>query len=256
MHQGHVASLPPFRTDERAPPCPTKTSADAAQPPPPKGPTRTPRPSRSACHAPPSPATSSPPSPSGPSRSRPTWSPPAAARIHNSDTVWNHQGKALANDQLLRWRCTETTGLPPTLIQQITGATPMRQREEMLAQASICLMTPGIAHAWLIRTASIPVQREFLRKLRLIITDEAHVYEDVLGSNAAFMFRRLASAAQAANNPDPVQIGAATATSRTPSSTSKTSPAEPSSRSTTRTTERPVTPPSSTMYPPPTRTKT
>ena len=188
-----------------------------------------------------------------------------AALIHNSETVWNHQGKALdlahdsknivvatptasgktlifqlhtfhliathpdakilafypakalANDQLLRWRaCAETAGLGPQAIQQITGDTPMRQREEMLARASICLMTPDIAHAWLIRTASIPIQREFLRKIRLIITDEAHVYEDVLGSNAAFMFRRLAAAAQAAHNPDPIQYIAATATIKNP----------------------------------------
>ena len=86
----------------------------------------------------------------------------------------------------------------------------------MLAQASICLMTPDIAHAWLIRTDTIPIQRQFLHNLRLMITDEAHVYEDVLGSNAAFMFRRLATAALSSDTPTPVQYIAATATIKAP----------------------------------------
>ena len=128
-----------------------------------------------------------------------------------------YPAKALANDQLLRWkRAAEITALPPQAVQQITGDTPMRERQQMLEKASIALMTPDIAHAWLIRTASIPVQREFLRRLRLIITDEAHVYEDVLGSNAAFMFRRLASAAHDAGNHSPFQHIAATATIKNP----------------------------------------
>ena len=63
----------------------------------------------------------------------------------------------------------------------------MRQRQDLLRTASVILMTPDVVHAWMIRHAHSPAVSSFLRRLRLIITDEAHVYEDVLGTNAAFM---------------------------------------------------------------------
>ena len=140
-----------------------------------------------------------------------------SARDPEARTLVFYPAKALANDQFLRWTAAaQAAGLPPNCVQQITGDTPMRQREQLLGQATVALMTPDIVHAWLIRTASNHAQRQFLARLRLAITDEAHVYEDVLGSNAAFMFRRLASAAKAAGNARPIQHIAATATIKTP----------------------------------------
>ena len=124
-----------------------------------------------------------------------------------------YPAKALVNDQLLRWQTgARSATLPDSVVQNITGDTPMRERPLILDKASVLLMTPDAVHAWLIRTSASPAQERFLRHLRLIITDEAHVYEDVLGTNTAFMFRRLATAVARAGNPSPVQHIAATAT--------------------------------------------
>ena len=71
-------------------------------------------------------------------------------------------------------------------------------------------MTPDVCHAWMTRRADSQAVREFLSRLRNIIIDEAHVYEDVFGSNAAYLFRRLAIAAVNAGNAKPPQFVAAT----------------------------------------------
>ena len=132
-------------------------------------------------------------------------------------TLVLYPAKALANDQLMRWKqAAQTAGFSPDSIQQITGDVPMRQRQDLLRTASVILMPPDVVHAWMIRSAHSPAVSAFLRRLRLIITDEAHVYEDVLGTNAAFMFRRLDTAVRAAGNPALPQHLAATATIQVP----------------------------------------
>ena len=128
-----------------------------------------------------------------------------------------YPAKALANDQLIRWKAAATAAeMDPETVQQITGDTPMRQREAILNRAKVALVTPDVVHAWLIRTARGPAQKRFLANLRVAVTDEAHVYEDVLGSNAAFMFRRLDAATTHAQNRYFIQYIAATATIRSP----------------------------------------
>ena len=66
------------------------------------------------------------------------------------------------------------------------------------------------------RRADSPGVKGFLANLRNVIIDEAHVYEDVFGSNAAYLFRRLSIAAIHAGNPKPPQFIAATATILSP----------------------------------------
>ena len=73
-----------------------------------------------------------------------------------------------------------------------------------------------MVHAWFIRTARGPAQRRFLTNLRVAVADEVQVHEDVLETNAAFMFRRLDAAALQADNPFLSQYIAATATIRSP----------------------------------------
>lgn len=128
-----------------------------------------------------------------------------------------YPAKALANDQLLRWKAAfQSAGMPPDSVQQITGDVPVRRRLDLTRSSNILLMTPDVVHAWLIRNAHLPQVSALLRRLRLVITDEAHVYEDVLGTNSAFMFRRLDTASRAAGNPGPPQHLAATATIQSP----------------------------------------
>ena len=73
-------------------------------------------------------------------------------------------------------------------------------------------------------------------------TGETLVYEDVLGTNAAFMFRRLDAATLQAGNRYFIQYIGATATIQSPENTCRTSPSAPSGRSTSRTTEPRPTP--------------
>ena len=128
-----------------------------------------------------------------------------------------YPAKALANDRLIRWKAAANAAeIDPEAVQQITGDTPMRHREAILNRAKVALVTPDVVHAWLIRTARGPAQKRFLANLRVAVTDEAHVYEDLLGANAAFMFRRLDAATSHAQNRYFIQYIAATATIRSP----------------------------------------
>ena len=131
----------------------------------------------------------------------------------NTTAVIFYPTKALANDQTHRWReCCHTLGLPPTTVGQIDGDVPTGQRDAIIRQARIVIMTPDVSHAWLLRNANSPAIRTFLAGLTLIIIDEAHVYEGVFGSQAALFFRRLTSATLSSGNVAVPQYIGATAT--------------------------------------------
>ena len=128
-----------------------------------------------------------------------------------------YPAEALANDQLIRWMsAAEAENVYPESIQQITGDTPMRLREQLLNGATVALVTPDVVHAWPIRTARPPAQKRFPANLRVAVTDGAHVHEDVLGTNAACMFRRLGVATIQAGNRYFIQHNATTATIQSP----------------------------------------
>ncbi len=112
--------------------------------------------------------------------------------------------KALANDQARRWReSCQALGLPNDTVEQIDGDVGLARREEIIRRARVVLATPDVTHAWLPRRAGDPLVKGFLRRLRGVIIDEAHAYEGVFGSNSAYLFRRLISAAAGAGNLDP-----------------------------------------------------
>ena len=122
--------------------------------------------------------------------------------------------KALANDQVHRWRQScAALGLPPDTVGQIDGDVhPMERRNAIIGNSRIVIMTPDVCHAWLLRTAGAKNVRRFLKGLALAIVDEAHTYEGVMGSNSAYLFRRLVSATTNAGNLGIPQLIAATAT--------------------------------------------
>jgi len=98
--------------------------------------------------------------------------------------------KALIRDQLSKWK----TFLRPygVAVGYIDGSVPVNQRDAILGSSRIVAMTPDVAHAWLV---SHPVDGEigpFLQALRLLVLDEAHVYDGVFGTNMAYFLRRLA----------------------------------------------------------------
>ena len=121
--------------------------------------------------------------------------------------------KALGNDQTRRWReQAAQLGLPPGAVGQIDGDVPTPGRNRILDEAQVLIMTPDSCHAWLVPRANTSPTKEFLRNLRIIIIDEAHSYEGVLGSNSAYFARRLISAARMAGNENNLRVIAATAT--------------------------------------------
>ena len=103
--------------------------------------------------------------------------------------------KALAADQLKGWReMAHSLGLNEDIIGRIDGSVQVRDREDILENARIIVMTPDVCHAWLMSRLSLPVVRKFVRALSTLVMDEAHTLEGVFGSNFAFLIRRLIAA--------------------------------------------------------------
>lgn len=96
--------------------------------------------------------------------------------------------QALAEDQAQGWT---RFGIKPAMIH---GGVPQAQRASLLARHQVVLMTPDVAHTWLLG-ADDPANREFLNQLALLVLDEAHQYDGVFGTNMAFFMRRLTAAA-------------------------------------------------------------
>ncbi|HOV93298.1 MAG TPA: DEAD/DEAH box helicase [Spirochaetales bacterium] len=100
-----------------------------------------------------------------------------------------YPARALIRDQMGKWQeACKYFGFLPTFID---GSIATRDREDLLATHRVILMTPDVAHAWLLDHLTSSVIQQFLSRLRLIILDEAHVYDGVFGTNMAFFLRRL-----------------------------------------------------------------
>jgi DEAD/DEAH box helicase domain-containing protein len=121
--------------------------------------------------------------------------------------------KALGSDQERRMvRAIELAGLDASLVGVIHGDVAMAERDQVLERARVVLATPDVIHSWLMRQSSSPLVQRFLRELKLLVIDEAHVLEGVFGSNAAFLFRRLFAAQRRLAGARNIQVIAATAT--------------------------------------------
>lgn len=116
---------------------------------------------------------------------------------HDAKILVLYPQKALASDQHLGWRRVfRMAGIPEAWIASITGDVLRHERAPILEQARVIIATPDVCQAWLTRELANPSIKIFLKHLELVIVDEAHVFEAVFGSNAAFLFRRLQSAAR------------------------------------------------------------
>ena len=127
--------------------------------------------------------------------------------------------KALSNDQMDKWQeaAEGTPGMSAKDVAQINGdMRNMAERERAIGESKIVVMTPDVCQAWLTRKTNQPQVRKFLRGLRVIVLDEAHIYEDVFGSNASYLFRRVISLAKMVGNPAVPQVIGATATIEDP----------------------------------------
>ena len=126
--------------------------------------------------------------------------------------------KALSRDQLQGWQnAAGQAGMEPSSVAVIDGdVKDKRHRLALLDTASITLATPDIVHAWLLLSSQQREVRNFLTELAVVIIDEAHTYTGMLGSNAAYLFRRLNLAVAALANGETPQYVAASATVRQP----------------------------------------
>ena len=98
--------------------------------------------------------------------------------------------RALIQDQLAKWK----QFLDPigTTVGFIDGSVATESRPNILASSQVVAMTPDVAHAWLMSHLGTPDVTSFLQGLRLVILDEAHVYDGAFGTNMAYFLRRLA----------------------------------------------------------------
>lgn len=99
--------------------------------------------------------------------------------------------RALAKEQEERWRSMLSTAGLDVGVARIDGQIKTRDRPALVAGARVLLTTPDILHAWALPNLGNPRFRKWFKNLRLVILDEVHVYTGVMGSNSAFLFRRL-----------------------------------------------------------------
>jgi DEAD/DEAH box helicase domain-containing protein len=100
-----------------------------------------------------------------------------------------YPAKALIQDQLAKWNALlEPLGQKAGFID---GSVPVAERNEILFRRRLVLMTPDVAQAWLMSHLNEKSVVAFRKNLRLLVLDEAHVYDGVFGTNMAFFLRRL-----------------------------------------------------------------
>ncbi len=97
--------------------------------------------------------------------------------------------RALIQDQIEKWGAI----LAPFDINfgYIDGGVAMEKRLPILDTSNVVIMTPDVAHAWLMSNLGTHEIRSFLQNIQILILDEAHIYEGVFGTNMAYFLRRL-----------------------------------------------------------------
>ena len=97
--------------------------------------------------------------------------------------------KALGNDQFTKWKAAlDSSGLNVAVLD---GDVKVKDRERLLEENQVLIMTPDVLHTWMMAHLHSPVVRRFRDQLRLVILDEAHVYDGVFGTSTAYLLRRL-----------------------------------------------------------------
>ena len=94
--------------------------------------------------------------------------------------------KALANDQL---RSLRGLGLPWLRAATYDGDTPSEERAWVRQHATYVLTNPDLLHHSLLPGHA--AWSGFLRRLQVIVVDEAHAYRGVVGAHVAAVLRRL-----------------------------------------------------------------
>ena len=101
--------------------------------------------------------------------------------------------RALIQDQIGKWESILNS--LNIKLGHIDGGVQTGLRPEILKSCSVVLMTPDVVHAWLMSHLRDREVSTFMANLKLLILDEAHVYEGVFGTNMAYFLRRFQIAA-------------------------------------------------------------
>ena len=99
-----------------------------------------------------------------------------------------YPARALVKDQLEKWNAVLAAVNERAAI--VDGGVPVARREQLLRSHRVILMTPDVAHAWLLGRIGKESLR-FVTALSILVLDEAHVYNGVFGTNMAYFLRRL-----------------------------------------------------------------
>ncbi|MEF8756413.1 MAG: DEAD/DEAH box helicase [Accumulibacter sp.] len=107
----------------------------------------------------------------------------------NAKVLALYPARALIQDQFSKWQSL----LAPMGLRcvQIDGGVAVNERAELLRNGRLVLMTPDVAHAWMMSRLHDEPIREFLSSIKIVVLDEAHVYDGVFGTNMAYFMRRL-----------------------------------------------------------------
>ncbi|HXV44714.1 MAG TPA: DEAD/DEAH box helicase, partial [Anaerolineae bacterium] len=133
------------------------------------------------------------------------------AALLNSETraLYLFPTKALAQDQLraltelsrqLKAVSPAKNGLPPWLPRfgSYDGDTPQSSRTRLRRDANIILTNPDMLHVGILPNHSL--WAHFLKNLKFVVVDEAHIYRGVFGSHVAAVLRRLTRLCQLYDN--------------------------------------------------------
>lgn len=121
----------------------------------------------------------------------------ALARDPRSTSLLIYPQKALANDQLSKFKhmATEILGpaLPPNAVSRYDGSTPSERRPLVRQQGRIVLTNPDMLHLGILQHHD--KWANFFKHLKYVVIDEAHDYRGMFGSSVAYVLRRLRAVA-------------------------------------------------------------
>src|ERR687898_1527477 len=103
-----------------------------------------------------------------------------------SRALFLYPTKALAQDQLGKIRAFEVRGVHPATYD---GDTPQAIRADVRRRANVVLTNPDMLNVGVLPNHE--AWANFLRNLRIVSVDEAHVLRGVFGSHVAAVLRRL-----------------------------------------------------------------
>ena len=101
--------------------------------------------------------------------------------------------RALGSQQVDSWQ----NKLKDVKCGRIDGTIDSSERLRILKECSVITFTPDTVHTFLLGKLKddrfADALKKFLANLKLVIIDEVHLYRGMLGSNSAYLFRRLNS---------------------------------------------------------------